>query len=267
MIEKNTNTKKVLVMFYCIVIFVIVAMYLNKEVAYEHTEKHSPNEHTYAWSNLNSDNNMRYYQDENFESILGIDVSTHQGEIDWQQVKDSGVEFAIIRVGFRGYGNGKIVEDKHFIKNIKQATAAGIDLGFYFFSQAISEQEAKEEAQFVIERIKDYEVKYPIVFDMELVNGDCRIWDISTEQKTKIALAFCEEIKENGYTPMIYGSISWLLKEVLIDEVTKYPLWVAEYKQTPTFPYSFQMWQYTNVGKIDGINGNVDINLLFKNRD
>lgn len=223
--------------------------------------------HSFDWNNLRFDDPIRHYSDENFETVLGIDVSYHQGEIDWQKVKNSGVGFAMIRVGYRGYETGKIVEDSCFEKNVQGALDAGVEVGFYFFSQAISEEEAREEANFVLERIKNLQVHYPIVFDMEIVSDNDRIVSVSMNEKTRIAKAFCEEIKENGYDPMIYGSTSWLLNRILMEEVSEYPVWVAEYSTTPSFPHSFQMWQYTKKGSVDGIEGDVDMNLWFKNKE
>lgn len=219
--------------------------------------------HDFDWTNLYEENGRKQYKSTEWETLTGIDVSTHQGSIDWKQVKENNIDFAMIRAGYRGYGNGKIVEDDMFKTNISSAANAGIDAGVYFFSQAISEREAREEAKLVIDLIKDYDIKYPIVFDMEFVTENDRIRDVPFKQKTQIAIAFCEEIVKSGYTPMIYGSTSWLQNTVFIDKLLKYDLWIADYSDYPDFPYDFKMWQYTNTGVVSGIDGNVDINLYF----
>lgn len=221
----------------------------------------------YNWSFLENDKDVFKYEDENYESVFGIDVSSHQQDIDWNKVKKSGVDFAIIRVGYRGYKKGEINEDKTFESNIKSAIDAGIDVGVYFFSQAISLNEAKEEAQFVLDKIEKYDITYPVVFDMEFLSEEDRIKNISFNDKTNIALAFCNEIEENGYTPMIYGSVSWLQNVVSIDKISRYDLWIANYSNFPNFDYNFKMWQYSSEGYLDGIEGKVDMNIFMKDKD
>ncbi len=219
--------------------------------------------HDYDWEKLYESKGKKMYDDGDLQALVGIDVSKHQGDIDWSQVNNDNIDFAIIRAGYRGYGTGEISEDGKFKNNIAGANAVGIDTGVYFFSQAISVSEAEEEAQFVIDLLKDYEVKYPVVFDMEFITEEDRIRDLSMKEKTKVALAFCQKIEKAGYTPMIYGSASWLENTVFLDDISQYDLWVSEYKDAPTFPYDFKMWQYTNRGRVAGITGNVDLNLYF----
>lgn len=222
--------------------------------------------HSYHWERLTSENGRKQYiYDNGVQAFQGIDVSKHQDEIDWQQIKQDGINFAILRVGYRGYGNGEIVKDVNFDYNIQEATRAGIDTGVYFFSQAISEEEASEEAEFVLNSIENYKVTYPVIFDMEEIHmEEDRIQHLSTEERTKITLAFCKEIEKVGYTPMIYGSDFWLQNKINLPEVFQYDLWVAKYADEPSFPYEFQMWQYTNEGDVNGISGNVDLNICFK---
>ena len=162
--------------------------------------------------NLKKDKNgeLAYKKDGKVISRKGIDVSKYQGEIDWDKVKADGVEFAIIRIAYRGYGSGEIVTDEQAVANIKNATKAGVKVGVYFFSQAINEKEAEEEAEYVIDIIEKYKVEYPIVFDMEEINGDTARTDkLTKEEKTDIAIAFCEKVKEEKYTPMVYANIKW----------------------------------------------------------
>ena len=207
-----------------------------------------------------------YFNEKNGKKAKkGIDVSTFQKEINWKKVKESGIDFAIIRCGFRGYHQGKLVEDSMFRKNIEGALNNDIDVGVYFFSQAVSEMEAREEAEFVYELIKEYNITYPVIFDMEEIADDnYRTEDLIQEERTNIALSFCEQIEKYGYTPMIYGNIYWLLENYDIEKIMKYDIWFAQYQKNLYFPYEIDMWQYTHKGRVDGIEGDVDFNLCFK---
>lgn len=205
---------------------------------------------------------MRY---QGMETAIGIDVSYYQGDIDWQQVKNAGIDFAILRLGYRGYSAGTLVEDTKFQEYISGATEAGIDIGIYFFSQAINEREAREEAEFVLARLGDYTIKYPIVFDWEIIgNKPARTDGLSTATVTACAKTFCDIIANAGYTPGIYftkylGYVSYDLSQL-----SDYEFWFAEYSKAPTFYYDFDMWQYSDTSKIPGIDGRVDMNICFK---
>lgn len=224
--------------------------------------------HDYNWENVLTQNNGLKYYTENGKkaSLIGIDVSSHQKEIDWNKVKAAGVEYAIIRVGFRGYGAaGTIVLDEYFHSNIQAALKAGLKVGVYFFSQAITEEEAIEEAEFLLNEIKGYDITFPVVYDPEDISGDTARTDgLSGEQITNQCIAFCERIKEAGYTPMIYANKRWTLTRIDLTRLTSYDLWLAAYVDTPDIPYLFKMWQYSASGKVDGINGDVDLNISFK---
>ena len=197
-------------------------------------------------------------------TIPGIDVSYYQGDIDWKQVKASGIEFAIIRVGYRGYGEeGKMVEDKLFHNNIKGALEAGLQVGVYFFSQATSVEEALEEAEFVLARIRQYEITLPVVFDWEYVNDEARTANVDPRTLTDCYLAFCGKMEEEGYTPMPYFNSHQSRKMMYLTELEQYPFWLALYSDRMTYPYRIEMWQYTDSGKVPGIEGLVDINLMF----
>ena len=197
-------------------------------------------------------------------TIPGIDVSYYQGDIDWKQVKQSGIEFAIIRVGYRGYGEeGKMVEDKLFHKNIKGALDAGLMVGVYFFSQATSAEEALEEADFVLARIRQYELALPVVFDWEYVSEEARTANVDPRTLTDCYLAFCGKLEEEGYTPMPYFNSHQSRKMMYLTELEQYPFWLALYSDRMTYPYRIEMWQYTDSGKVPGIEGSVDINLMF----
>ena len=198
----------------------------------------------------------------------GIDVSVYQGTIDWTKVSESGIDFAMIRTGYRGYGDkGSLVEDTMFAKNALGAKINKIDIGVYFYSQAINIEEAKEEAKFVVSLIKKYgiDVKYPIAIDTELSPmGTGRADNISKEKRTEVVKAFCETIKQLGYKPMIYANKYWLYDNLNVQQISQYDIWLAHYIESTDYKYQYMMWQYTNTGKVDGITGNVDKNYCYK---
>ena len=197
-------------------------------------------------------------------TMPGIDVSYYQGEIDWEQVKESGIEFTIIRIGYRGYGQeGKLVEDKMAFRNLKGALAAGQKVGVYFFSQATNVEEALEEADFVLKRIKGYDITMPVVFDWEYISEEARTAKVDPRTLTDCYLAFCGKLEEEGYTPMAYFNTHQSRKMMYLTELEDYPFWLALYSDRMTFPYRIEMWQYTDSGRVPGIEGNVDINLMF----
>lgn len=208
---------------------------------------------------------MHYYEDGERVSHKGIDVSKYQDKIDWEKVASDEVEYAFIRLGIRGYTEGEIIEDETFEDNIKGALKNDIDVGVYFFTQALSEEEAEEEAAYVIESIAPYQVKYPIVLDVESVTSSkARGNDLTSEERTKYCIAFCEKIKEAGYTPMIYGNLKTFTLLLNIEELEDYDKWFAYYDESYYFPYDFKIWQYTNKGKVAGIKGDVDLNISFE---
>ena len=197
-------------------------------------------------------------------SVLGIDVSYAQGVIDWNKVANAGIKFAIIRAAFRGYGTGRIVADEWFERNIKGATAAGIKVGVYFFSQAINETEGAEEADYIINQIKHYKVTLPVVIDTEYVSDSrARGNSISKTTRTAAVKAFCERSLQRGYTPMIYASTSWLNNQLDMSKLSKYKVWVAQYYNRVTYTGKYQCWQYTSSGHVDGINTKVDMNYWY----
>jgi len=205
------------------------------------------------------------YNDSIVTSKKGIDVSKFQGDIKWNQVKQDGVEYAFIRMGYRGYGAaGKLVTDETFEKNIKGATENGIDVGVYFFSQAINEEEAIEEANYVLEAIEGYDVTYPIVIDIEEMTVEgARTADMTKEQWTKVCIAFCETVKEAGYTPMVYGNLKTFFIMLDMEQISMYDKWFAQYDTSVYFPYEFKIWQYSDKGTVKGISTDVDMNVSF----
>ena len=206
-----------------------------------------------------------YYENGELISHKGIDVSKYQEKIEWDKVADDGVEYAFIRMGIRGYTEGDIIEDETFSYNIKGALNNDIAVGVYFFTQAISEEEAKEEAEFVLETLEPYDITYPIVIDVETVsNKNARTKDLTKEERTKYCIAFCETIKQAGYTPMIYGNLKTFMLMLDIEQLEEYDKWFAYYDDEFYFPYQFKVWQYTDSGSIDGIKGDVDMNISFE---
>ncbi|MCD7812025.1 MAG: glycoside hydrolase family 25 protein [Ruminococcus sp.] len=206
-----------------------------------------------------------YKEDGEVTSIPGIDISTHQGTIDWEQVKAAGIEFAMIRVGYRTYGGGEIKFDDSFAENLAGAEAAGIKTGVYFFSQAVSVDEAIEEADAIIDAIAPYNITYPVVYDWEIIYDDeARTDDVAVDVLTDSCIAFCERVKSAGYTPMIYQNKRTTLFKLDLPRLQDYDFWLAEYGDEPTYYYDYEMWQYSCTGTIPGISGDVDLNICFK---
>lgn len=195
-------------------------------------------------------------------SELGIDVSYHQGEIDWQQVKDAGFTFAIIRVGGRGYGEeGNLFADEYAQANYDGAKKAGLRVGAYFFSQAINTHEAWEEARFALELIKGWELDLPLVYDWELLGDFARTAEMTEADKLEFTKKFFEVVSSAGVTPMAYVA-PWA-SETYMEFVQDYPVWVVQYTDRITFPYRFDYWQYSCTGTVPGISVEVDINLYI----
>ena len=206
-----------------------------------------------------------YLKLENERSYSGVDVSAFQGNIDWQKVKDSGIQFAIIRLGYRGYGKaGKMVEDEYAQKNLKGVTQVGLRYGVYFCSQALNRKEVKEEVDFLLKILGDYEPTLPIVFDWEHVSAEgARSEPMDADTLTDCALYFGELIEAAGYTPMMYFNWYQSLHDYHLKELERYPFWLALYQDRMTYPYRVEMWQYTCTGRVPGITGNVDINVYM----
>ncbi len=214
----------------------------------EHNVESDETEHTGKWTHTE-------------DAVLGIDVSKWNGEIDWNAVKESGVEFVIIRCGYRGSKTGALVEDPYFRQNIKGATAAGLDVGIYFFTQAIDQKEAVEEASMALSMVEGYVLNYPIFIDTEGSGGRGDSLDVAT--RTAVCEAFCETIEAAGYTSGVYASRSWFYNNVNDAELSDYVRWLAEYREEPLYTGRYEIWQYTSSGAIEGINGRVDMNLSY----
>lgn len=202
----------------------------------------------------------------------GIDVSVFNGKIDWNTVKNSGIDFAMIRVGFRGYGSaGNIVDDSRFKENIENAKNAGVKVGVYFVTQAVNESEALEEANWVLDRIKAYKIDYPVAMDVEFSaesNHNGRADRIDKATRTAVVKKFCQRIQSAGYTPMIYLNVDWAKNYVNMSQLTNYDTWIAHYRNnpnlSPNYNGSYTIWQYTSTGRVNGVGGNVDCNIGYK---
>lgn len=230
-------------------------------------------QHNYRKSGFNVDERSRMsYTDENGQesSYFGIDVSSYQGSIDWQLVREDGVEFAFIRAGFRGYGEeGRLCADENFNANYDGAHSAGIDTGVYFFSQAVSPEEAVEEAEFLLDILDGRPLEYPIVFDWETVfvaDGEepPRTEDVMPQTLTLSAIAFCETIEDAGYKSMIYTNKKQAVLKYDLRQLKKYPIWFAYYDTELNYCYKFDVWQY-GTAFVDGIDGEVDVNIAMIN--
>ena len=220
-------------------------------------------ENSYDPAGFYEEGGFKRYKSEDTLASVGVDVSSHQQEIDWELVAANGVEFAMIRVGYRGYTEGEIQPDDYFLQNIEGARAAGLDVGVYFFSQALDEQEAIDEANYVLEQIKDYPLSYPVIFDWEDIEADARTDGMDSVQLTKNAIAFCDTIKQAGYRAGVYFNQRFGYEEFDLESLQDYVFWLAEYNDTPSFSFHFQIWQYCNDGRVDGIKTDVDLNLAF----
>lgn len=196
-------------------------------------------------------------------SKVGIDVSKWNGDIDWDKVKNAGVEFAIVRAGYRGSVTGSLVQDPYFEANMKGAAAAGVPAGIYFFTQAVNEVEAVEEASMVLKLIKEYKLDYPIFIDTEGAGGNGRADGLDVETRTLVCEAFCRTIENAGYRAGVYGSRNWYNNRLETKRLENYCIWLAEYRSVPIYQGYYQMWQYTSKGKVSGIKGKVDMNISY----
>lgn len=199
------------------------------------------------------------------ETSIGIDVSTWNGKIDWKKVKEAGINFAMIRIGFRGYESGTIMMDNAFYQNIKGALANNINVGVYFFTAAINEAEAREEAAWVAEVIKNYDISYPIAYDIEIFGNrqDTRMRGLSDHQITNNTLAFADYIRSKGYTPMIYSYLNAFNNRLEVGRFGNNRVWLAHYADSTNYAGNYHMWQYTSSGSVPGITGQVDMNVSY----
>ena len=199
-------------------------------------------------------------------SVTGVDVSSYSGDIDWQRVKEAGIGFAMVRLGGRGYGDeGALYSDDRALEYISGAQAAGIQTGGYFFSQATSPEEAREEAAFCRELLGTLTLDYPIAYDWEFIkDDDARTDGMTVEQTTACAKAFCDEVKACGMTPMLYAGDDEFTAKYDLTQLSDVEIWHCEYADTPNAPYPIGMWQYSKTAVVDGIDGSADLDLRIK---
>ncbi len=221
--------------------------------------------HPYDWTKLTNDGQNISYDDSSYTIRKGVDVSHHQGNINWEKVSLDGIEFAILRIGFRSYGSsGSLNKDKQFEANYQGANDAGLDIGIYFFSQAITDEEAKAEAEYVLELLDNRPLSLPVVYDPEILHDiTARTDNMTKEQFTRNTLIFCDMLMEAGYDVMIYSNI--VFEDIYFDmeQLQDYPIWYADYEEIPQSPYDFCFWQYSCEGKVSGISTAVDLNIQF----
>lgn len=225
---------------------------------------------TYKEENFRTDSKglKYYYENGELASYAGIDVSSFNGDIDFKAVKEFGIDFVIVRLGGRGYGQeGVIFEDDYALTNLKSAKAAGLSVGAYFFSQAITVDEAIEEANFCLDLLDGFYLDYPLVFDWETIDSaeNPRTEDILPETLTNCAKAFCDTVNKAGYIPCLYTDSKKAYMKFDLSKLKGVDIWYAFYNDEPDMYYNYMMWQYSCTGYVDGIEGDVDLNICFKN--
>lgn len=205
--------------------------------------------------------NMKYRSPE-YTYRLGVDVSKYQGKIDWKKVKKAGYRFAFIRIGYRGYGNGTMASDPYALRNLRGAQRAGIDTGVYFFSQAVNPREAREEARFVLSKLKGIKLSMPVAYDPEsILYAKARTDKVKKKTFTANTTAFTSYIKKHGYKSCLYCNLKWEAYKLNMSRLKNVDIWYADYEKKPQTPYRFNIWQYTSRGRVPGIPGNADLNI------
>ena len=227
----------------------------------------------FIWTGEENENQRRLeYLGGEFRTRYGIDVSSFQGEIDWDAVADDDIDFAMVRVGFRGTGTGSLNTDKYYEQNIRGAMRAGLETGVYFFAQAVTVEEAIEEADYVISLLDGLDINGPVAYDWEMHDSTYRVYGTSPEMATACAVAFCERIKDAGYTPMVYAGTYVTYMKYDQGALADYLSWYPEYKSKkseklcPTLVYHMDYWQFSSTRAVAGINGRVDMNIQFIRR-
>ncbi len=209
---------------------------------------------------VGEDGRLQYYGLEDIPTLTGVQISRYQGEVDFKKVKESGIDFVMLRTGIRGTSEGAILQDDYFSRNIKDAKDAGLDIGVYFESAAVDEKEAEEEADFVINLISGKDITYPVaILAKPAESNDSRTSSLSPNDYTKIIDTFCKKIEEAGYTPMIYGNILSFTELVEKKELTDRDIWIAYVGDRQYYPYKFNFWEYTKMGTVDGISGGANL--------
>ena len=215
-------------------------------------------------NNIINENGMLTYKDGKRESVKGVDLSKYNGAVDFAKLKENGISFAMLRLGSRGYGTGKISLDEKFVEYAQNAQLAGIQIGAYFYSQAVNETEAVEEANYIVGAVSGFGIKYPIAIDIERVQQDeARTDKLTSKERTAVVKMFCDAVKGYGYKPVIYATKDMLITGLDLEELSDYDVWLADESIPTDYPYRFSMWQYNQKGRIDGITGDIDLDLSF----
>lgn len=213
---------------------------------------------------LNADGTESNRRLDDEDALFGIDVSKWNKEIDWESVKAAGVDFVIIRCGYRGSQTGALVEDPYFKKNVEGAEAAGLKVGIYFFTQATNEIEAVEEASMALMLCRNYKLALPIFIDTEGAGGNGRADGLGVETRTAVCEAFCRTIDNSGFNAGVYASKNWFTNNLSTENLSDYTIWLAQYSREATYDGRYDLWQYTSAGTIDGIETRVDLNMCYK---
>ncbi|MBO4903678.1 MAG: glycoside hydrolase family 25 protein [Lachnospiraceae bacterium] len=221
---------------------------------------------SYKAENFRIDNGfMAYFDDDgNKISHLGCDLSYHNRNVNFEELKAAGCEFVMLRCGYRGYSEGGMVKDEKFETYISEAERVGLKVGVYFFTQALTPEEARDEADFTLSLIEDHTISYPVAFDTEYIDDESartNTTEISEELRSEICKAFCERIREEGYYPMIYASENWFRRHLDVELLKEYDFWAPQYLEENDFLYDFTIWQYTDTGSIPGVSGDVDLDI------
>ena len=265
-VQRRASSRRVLVGLFALALLALAAGLLaGRYAGTPHAAAPAAYVSPYDWTGLERNGDrLAYYEDGVLRSDLGVDVSSHQGAIDWPAVAADGVDFAIVRAGNRGYTEGALYADERFAENVDGAKAAGLATGVYFFSQAVSVEEAREEAEFVLRLLAGRYLALPVAYDHEPVaDGAGRANNVDRETLTACARAFCERLEQGGYETMIYGNSGDMARYDRADLGGR-PVWFAEYDAAePHAQFDFAIWQYTNGGSVAGIDTAVDLNLLL----
>ncbi len=236
-----------------------------KKTYYEIIESLEKNDYDLE-NDLITENGLLKYKDSKRESIAGVDLSKYNGTVDFAKLKEAGIKFAMLRLGSRGYGTGKITLDEKFVEYAQNAMANGIQIGAYFYSQAVNETEAVEEANYIVGAVSGFAVKYPIAIDIERVTGDeARTDKLTNKERTAVVKSFCDTVKGYGYKPIVYATCEMLVGGLNLEELDGYDVWLADDKVPSKYPYKYSMLQYNKQGHIDGITGDIDLDISFVN--
>jgi len=262
MARKKRKVNRVFISLLILVVsLILILLIINQNNKNNYEISNELSFHNYDFMNLVKDDYRYIYGD---NSQFGIDVSSHNGLIDWNEVDVTDLDFVYVRLGYRGYTSGELHLDEFYESNMEQLVKTKLKLGIYWFPQAISEQEAIEEAEFVLGKLENYKISLPVVIDLETIHAEgVRRANLTNEERTTLTNIFLERIKSKGYKTMIYSNYYYLTDFLKLEDLASNYFWIANYNDNIDYPYNFQMWQYSDQGKINGIGELVDYNILF----